>query len=248
MTTMTQSENGNIAIITPYHKSMLSGSVAAEVEAATTRIKDRLSRLVPDIIETGRDLQEVKDKLEHGQFKAWLSASFNMTTRTAQKYMRAAALIGDKSELSSYLTANTIYLLSVPSTPESVQQKVIDAVNSGDAPKPAEVRDMVLEAKEQKRQERTKEQRRKDGPADVPREIEKNGGKSRRTSAEIRLDNFDHAIQTVSNICSGLAMLEVPNLDSERQSRALADLRNAGKHIQDSIKTIQHAQNENQAA
>ena len=134
--------------------SPLSKPVAAEVEAATTRIKDRLSRLVPDIIETGRDLQEVKGKLEHGQFQVWLSASFNMTTRTAQKYMRAAELFGDKSELGSHLTPSTIYLLSAPSTPESVQQKVIDAVASGEPPKPSKVRELVRETKEQERQKR----------------------------------------------------------------------------------------------
>ena len=55
-------------IITVFTYSDLSAPVAAEVEAATTRIKNRLTRQVKDIIETGRDLIEVKGKLRHGQF------------------------------------------------------------------------------------------------------------------------------------------------------------------------------------
>jgi hypothetical protein len=88
--------------------------------------------------------------------------------------MRAAEYFADKSELSSHLTPNSIYLLSAPSTPEVVKQKVIDAVKSGEPPKPAEVSHMVWEAKEQarlekeqerlekKRQKMTKEERKKD--------------------------------------------------------------------------------------
>ena len=71
--------------------------------------------------------------------------------------------------------------------------------------------------------------------------------KKRRTKAEIRLDDFDHAIQTISSQCYAWEMINVPNLDSKRRSRALAELRNAGKIIQDLIKSIQNARDENQA-
>ena len=74
----------------------------------------------------------------------------------------------------------------------------------------------------------------------------KGKGKSRRTKAEIRLDNFDHAIEAVCRTCSCIPWMDVPNLDSKRRSLALAALRKAGKLIQDHIKTIQHAQDENQ--
>ena len=146
-------------IITPFTYAELRASVAAEVEAATTRIKNRIARLVPDIIETGRDLTDVKSKLEHGQFESWLNTSFNMTTRTAQKYMRAAEWMADKSELSSHLTPNTIYLLSAPSTPDSVQQQVLGDLEAGKPVNHREVREVVQEAKFQERQKKTAEQR-----------------------------------------------------------------------------------------
>ena len=46
-------------IITSFTYTDLPAPAATEIEAATTRIKDRLIRQVTDIIETGRDLQEV---------------------------------------------------------------------------------------------------------------------------------------------------------------------------------------------
>ncbi len=139
-------------IITPFTCSDLPAPVAADVEAATTRIKDRLIRQVTDIIETGRDLLEVKGKLEHGQFEPWLNTSFNMTTRTAQKYMRAAEWMAGKSELSSFLTPNTIYLLSAPTTPESAQRRVLDDLEAGKPVNHREVREVVEEVKHRERE------------------------------------------------------------------------------------------------
>ena len=51
-------------IIIPFTYSDLPAPVAAEVQAVTAWIKDRLTRQVADIIETGRDLIEVKAKVE----------------------------------------------------------------------------------------------------------------------------------------------------------------------------------------
>ena len=139
-------------IIAPFSYADLPAPVAAELEAVTTRIKQRLTRQVADIILTGRDLLEVKSKLQHGQFEAWLNLSFNMTMRTAQKYMRASEWMADKSELSSYLTPNTIYLLSAPSTPESAQRQVLGDIEAGKPVNHREVRKVVLEVKYQERE------------------------------------------------------------------------------------------------
>ena len=138
-------------IIAPFTYSGLPAPVAAEIEAATTRIKDRLSRLVPDILETGRDLQEVKGKLQHGRFERWLTQEFDMTNRTARRFMQAATWAEGKTDMVSDLTPNTIYLLSAPSTPESVQQQVLDDLEDGKPVNHREVREVVQEAKDEER-------------------------------------------------------------------------------------------------
>ncbi len=144
-------------IITPFIFSDLPAPVAAELQAVTSRIKDRLIRQVTDIIETGRDLIEVKSKLDHGQFQSWLNLSFNMTVRTAQKYMQAAEWMTYKSELSSHLTPNTIYLLSAPTTPEAAQRQVLGGLEAGKVVNHREVCETVREVKHQEREAKKKQ-------------------------------------------------------------------------------------------
>ncbi len=81
---------------------------------------------------------------------------------------------------------------------------------------------------------------------DVLPKAQGKGNKKRRTKAEIRLDDFNHAMRAVSTICSALPKVKVPTLDSKQLSQSLADLRKAGKHIQEAIKTIQQTYDENQ--
>ncbi len=125
-----------------------------------------------------------------------------------------------QEELSGTTIANSGVQLDALATagPED-QREAVRAVNLGEA---KDVREVLPEA-EGKR------------------------GKSRRTSWEIRIDDFDHAIQTISSQCYAWEMINVPNLDSKRRSRALAELRNAQKHIREVIESIQHAGDENQA-
>ncbi len=148
-------------IVTPFTLSGLPAPVAEEVEAATVRIKDRLDRQVKDIIETGRDLLDVKSKLDHGQFENWLVQEFCMTDRTARRFMQAANWAEGKTDTVSDLTPTAIYLLSAPSTPESVTQKVIKSVESGEPAKPEAIRNLIIEAKDQNRkaEQLKKEQR-----------------------------------------------------------------------------------------
>ena len=134
-------------IITVFTYTDLPAPVAAEVEAATTRIKDRMARTVTGIIETGRDLTEVKDKLEHGQFESWLNTSFNMTDRTARRFMQAATWAEDKTDTVSVLTPTTIYMLSAKSTPDVVHDQVVERIEKGMPTEPERVRHLIKEAK-----------------------------------------------------------------------------------------------------
>ncbi len=113
-------------IITPFNYSDLPTPVAAELQAVTNRIKERLTRQVADIIATGLDLLEVKSALEHGQFEHWLDSEFGMTVRTAQRFMRASEWAQDKNDIVSHLTPTTVYMLSAKSTPEGVHEQVVE--------------------------------------------------------------------------------------------------------------------------
>ena len=134
-------------IIVPFTYTDLPAPVAAELRAVTARIKDRLTRQVKDIIETGRDLLEVKSKLEHGQFESWLDSEFGMTVRTAQRFMRASEWAQDKNDIVSHLTPTTVYMLSAKSTPKGVHEQVVERLERGLPAESEYVRHVVQEAR-----------------------------------------------------------------------------------------------------
>ena len=79
-------------------------------------------------------------------------------------------------------------------------------------------------------------------------ETERKKGKSRRTSAEIRLDNFNHAVRAIVRILFSLQSFDVPPLNDGQLSQVEPDLRNAAKALSKFIKTVQRAHDENQAS
>ena len=167
-------------IITPFTYSDLPAPVAAEVEAATARIKDRLTRQVKDIIETGCDLLEVKSKLQHGQFESWLDNEFGMAVRTAQRFMRASEWAQDKNDIVSHLTPTTVYMLSAKSTPEGVHEQVVERLEGGLPAEPEYVRHVVLEAKLREREAKHRKGKREARDAQKRRESQPEEIKNRR--------------------------------------------------------------------
>ncbi len=175
-------------ITVPFAYTDLPAPVAAEVEAATTRIKDSLTRQVKDIIETGRDLIEVKSKLEHGQFERWLDSEFGMAVRTAQRFMRVSEWAQDKNDIVSHLTPTTVYMLSAKSTPEGVHEQVVERLEGGLPAEPEYVRHVVLEAKlrereaknrKGKREARDARKRRENPPEEIKNKRERQRGIAR---------------------------------------------------------------------
>ncbi len=185
-------------LITPFTNSDLQVPVATELEAITARIKDRLTRQVSDIIETGRDLIEVKSKLDHGQFENWLIQEFSMTDRTARRFMQAATWAEGKSDTVSVLTPTAIYLLSAPSTPESVAQTVFKSVESGEPAKPEAIRDLIIEAKDR---DRKAEQLKKEQRA---RTKEDAGQKQREEQEHLRQRDLNDARGIAEFLCDRL--------------------------------------------
>jgi hypothetical protein len=132
--------------------------VADAARAAADRIRDRHKRQMAAIIETGRDLLEIKELLGHGRFLVWLHAEFAWTDRTAENYMRAATEFGDKIEIISNLPPAEVYLLAAPSTPPNVRADVMERLEAGERVEPVEVRGLVRDAKEAALRERAEAQ------------------------------------------------------------------------------------------
>jgi hypothetical protein len=110
-----------------------------------------LKRTAQNILAIGRNLQEVKERLPHGQFLVWLQAEFAMSERHARNFMHVATRFGTKPEIIADLSLTVIYALAAPST----SQAVIDQVESKQIPSTLEA---IRAAKEAERQAREAEQ------------------------------------------------------------------------------------------
>src|SRR3954470_3532232 len=141
------------AVAVGFDYSTVPVDVAKEARAVAARINERNRAAQAAILETGRDLLAIKERLEHGRFLAWIDAEFGMTPRTAQRYMSAAAVLGDKSDIVSFLPPTTIYQLAAPSMPPPVREEIVERIEN-ERLAPATVEKIVREAKDETRRQR----------------------------------------------------------------------------------------------
>jgi hypothetical protein len=94
-------------------------------------IRVRIQKTTTAIIEIGRDLIAVKQKIDHGLFIKWLEAEFAFTAKSAQNYMSAAEWAEGKSEMISFLAPTALYKISAKSTPLKVVKEVEIRASAG---------------------------------------------------------------------------------------------------------------------
>lgn len=76
----------------------------------------------------GEALTQAKAMLPHGNFTAWLADNFNMTTRTAQNYMKVANYFGaDNFKNENVFAFQPAAMLELTKLPLSDVQKFLDA-------------------------------------------------------------------------------------------------------------------------
>lgn len=94
------------------------------------------------LIRIGQNLEAIKESIPHGEWAAWLEAEFEMSDRTARRYMQ----VGRKFKTASVgqFTENVLSLL----VPADVPQKAVNKVISDGATKdPAKAKKIIEEAK-----------------------------------------------------------------------------------------------------
>lgn len=108
----------------------MDAATADEAQAIVYRFRSRQRTYIMD---TGRDLIAMKERLEHGLFTKWVEGALGMTARSAQNYMQAASVLGDKSETVSLLPPTTLYKLAAPSTPAPLRDEIVRRLEAGEA-------------------------------------------------------------------------------------------------------------------
>ena len=112
--------------------AQLDAETRIVVQQRTTEIRDLTRRTAQDIIDIGRKLIEVKQRLGHGQFGAWLEAEFAWTDRTAQRFMQVAERFGENRHIVEF-APSALYLLAAPSVPDEAREEVLRRAEQGEA-------------------------------------------------------------------------------------------------------------------
>ena len=128
-----------------FNYGQLAPVEAAEVRAASERIKIRMKRTAEDIVAIGQDLIATKERLGHGRFGEWIAAEFDMSDMTAKRLMQVADRFG-KSNILFDFKPSILYSLAAPSTPDEVVGKVIEAKQAGESVTTADVKKWKEEA------------------------------------------------------------------------------------------------------
>jgi ParB family chromosome partitioning protein len=114
------------------------------VQQRTSEIKTLMGRTAQDIIEIGQKLIEVKARLGHGLFGAWLHSEFEWSERTAQSFMTVAEVF-KSATVADLIPSKALYLLAAPSTPESARDEVLERAGQGERITYNKTREIVQE-------------------------------------------------------------------------------------------------------
>ncbi len=102
------------------------------VQQQTGAIQLLMKRSAEEIVEIGQRLVEVKKRLGHGRFGAWLEAEFDWTERTARQFMRVSEVFKSEKFSDLKFAPSALYLLAAPSTPESAKEEAITRAEAGE--------------------------------------------------------------------------------------------------------------------
>ncbi len=123
----------NAQKVTRFDYEILSPQQRNVVQDCTEAIKERLRRTAQEIWEVGQKLVKVRTQLKHGQFEAWLSAEFGWSRRTAYNFINVYEAFSSRKNFAQLdIATSALYLLSAPSTPESVRHEFLDKAEKGE--------------------------------------------------------------------------------------------------------------------
>lgn len=127
----------------------LEPDTRAYVQERTVEIRALMVRAAQDIVSIGGKLTDVKARLQHGQFGAWIEREFQMSAVSAWNFMRVYTRFGDKSSIIEDLNLGptVLYLLAAPSVPDEAVELVLDRARAGEHVTVADVKQAINDAR-----------------------------------------------------------------------------------------------------
>ena len=137
------------------------------IELIETEIKARAGMITENIIIIGNMLQNVKGRLEHGQFLNWLRDRVNFSQSTANNFMRIAREIPRTPSLVNLPYTKALALLDVPSDNREQFAKDIKA----DDLSTRQIRQLIKEKEEAEKAKMAAEQKAQDAQKQLETQI-----------------------------------------------------------------------------
>jgi hypothetical protein len=130
--------------------------VADELRQAAERIRSRGQDQIAAIVDIGNELNQVKNKIGHGNWGSWLESEFAMSVATANRYMRGAAFIADKRTRGKFitvtnLTPGSLFQMSAKSAPPLLVHEAVERAETNAPMSEKEFRSRLAALKEAKR-------------------------------------------------------------------------------------------------
>ena len=102
------------------------------VKRTTRQVNLLLERSTGDIIAIGQKLIEMKARLGHGHWRAWLQTQWPLDISLANRWMNVARKCGQFPHLK--IPRSTLYLLAANSTPDTLREEFTRRVEAGESP------------------------------------------------------------------------------------------------------------------
>jgi protein gp37 len=131
--------------MTALTKDLLAASILAEHAAEIRRLG---RRVVADVVEIGRHLNECKRIAGHGNWLPWLDREFGWTDKTAENFINVHKLAGKFENFSNLdLPVSALYALAAPSTPAEARDAIIERAQVGETVSVADVKRIINDTK-----------------------------------------------------------------------------------------------------
>ena len=112
--------------------SQFDAETSLFVREQTEEIRGLIKRTAQGISDIGQKLLEIKEKLGHGNFLNWLKTEFNWSEPSAQRFMQVARQFKSTDLMDLEIAPSALYILSAPSTPDSVRQEAVSRAKAGE--------------------------------------------------------------------------------------------------------------------
>lgn len=104
----------------------------AFVKERALLIHQTARRTAEGIVQIGKWLTEVKEKLDHGQWLPWLKSEFGWSQPTAFRFMQVYEAFKLSNLNNLVIDVSALYLIAAPSTPKPVVKEVIKRAERGE--------------------------------------------------------------------------------------------------------------------